>query len=274
MIVRSFFRSTLYQFKKSEKILQENTQKLLGKSRKNRRLRLMVTLPFEAVGNSEMVREMVMKGMDVARINCAHDTPEDWLKMIFNIREAEVSLGLKVKIAMDLNRPKIRTGHIPKSLKIKEGDWLKLCKQPIQGFNAVRKKDGKILEPATVSCTLPAALDYVSTGGFVYFDDGEIKGRVGEVYEDHAMIKIVRCSKKGAKLKPDKGINFPDSYIPIHGLTDLDKEHLRFIAQHADILNFSYVNNPSDVHEMIQELRSIDALDKLGVILKIETQEA
>ena len=59
--------------------------------------------------------------MDIARINCAHDREEDWIRMIAHIRQAEEVTGKKVKIAMDLAGPKIRTGSIepgPEVIKI------------------------------------------------------------------------------------------------------------------------------------------------------------
>ena len=77
--------------------------------------------------------------------------------------------------------------------------------------------------------------------------------------------------KKGEKLKADKGINLPESKLSISGLTEKDKEDLKFVAQYADVVNVSFVNNAQDVFELLEELKKLNA-KHLGIILKIETQ--
>ena len=60
----------------------------------------------------------------------------------------------------------------------------------------------------------------------------------------------------------------------ISGLTEKDKTDLPFVVQHADMVNASFVNSPTDVSELLDELRRLKASEKFGVILKIETQKA
>src|SRR5690606_28167438 len=98
--------------KKSEKKLTQNTKALFGPAPKNRRLRIMVTMPSDAVNNYELVEQMVQNGMNCARINCAHDAPEQWLKMVEHINTASEKLNKQVTITMDIAGPKIRTGEI------------------------------------------------------------------------------------------------------------------------------------------------------------------
>ena len=107
--------------KKGRRLLTKNTKSLLGYHSKGRRVRIMVTQPTHSAYDYQMVREMVQHGMNCARINCAHDTPEVWKMIIDNVRKAAKSTGRNVKIAMDLAGPKIRTGAIipgPKNQKI------------------------------------------------------------------------------------------------------------------------------------------------------------
>ncbi len=115
------FRSEL-SVKKSKRIQKTNSKSLLGYRSKGRRARIMVTLPSEADENYKLVENMLASGMNCARINCAHDDPEAWGKMINNVREASKKLKNNCKIAMDLGGPKIRTGQLvtgPKVLKIR-----------------------------------------------------------------------------------------------------------------------------------------------------------
>ena len=85
---------------------------ILGPSPKGRDVSIMVTLPTEAGENSELVAEMIAAGMNVARINCAHDEPETWERMIANVRCAAEQAGTECRVIMDLAGPKLRTGEL------------------------------------------------------------------------------------------------------------------------------------------------------------------
>jgi pyruvate kinase len=77
-------------------------------------VRIMVTLPSEAADDYGLVHDMVSAGMNCARINCAHDGPEAWGRMVANIERARTATGRGRRIFMDLSGPKIRTGsHAP-----------------------------------------------------------------------------------------------------------------------------------------------------------------
>ena len=92
--------------------LDINTNNLFGIPPFNRRVRIMVTLPSDASNDYVLVKEMLSNGMDCARINCAHDTPEIWADMIKQIRQACRETGKQCRILMDLGGPKLRTGEI------------------------------------------------------------------------------------------------------------------------------------------------------------------
>ncbi|WP_292835283.1 pyruvate kinase [Microbacterium sp.] len=93
-------------------LLARNAARLLGPRPKDRVTRIMVTLPSDAASNPDLVRSMLASGMDIARINCAHDGPEQWAAMVANIRTAEAATGRRCLISMDLGGPKLRTGPI------------------------------------------------------------------------------------------------------------------------------------------------------------------
>ena len=69
-------------------------------------------MPSEAATDYDLVRDLVLHGMDCMRINCAHDGPEAWSGMVRNLRRATKETGRPCKIAMDLAGPKLRTGPI------------------------------------------------------------------------------------------------------------------------------------------------------------------
>lgn len=92
--------------------LKNNTNQLFGKSPPHRRVRIMVTMPSEVADDYSLIKNMLIHGMDCARINCAHDTPEVWIRMIEKISLARRETGNPCRILMDLGGPKLRTGEI------------------------------------------------------------------------------------------------------------------------------------------------------------------
>lgn len=112
----------IISIKKSEKLIRKNTKRLFGYKSKKRRTRIMVTLPSTAAEDYSMVNRLIGLGMNSARINCAHDEPEVWAKMIANIHRSNNASKKKCKVMMDLGGPKLRTGSIkagPKLIHIK-----------------------------------------------------------------------------------------------------------------------------------------------------------
>ena len=115
-------RKNAISIKKSEKLLYKNTKELFGYKSKKRRTRIMVTIPSTAAEDYSIINRLIKLGMNSARINCAHDEPAVWAKMIANIDRANKAQKKKCKVMMDLGGPKLRTGSIklgPKLIHIK-----------------------------------------------------------------------------------------------------------------------------------------------------------
>jgi pyruvate kinase len=93
-------------------LLETNTNDLLGKSPAQRRVRILVTLPGSAADDYALIRDMLLQGMDCARINCAHDDPAVWDRLTRQIKRARRETGRSCRILMDLGGPKLRTGEI------------------------------------------------------------------------------------------------------------------------------------------------------------------
>ena len=121
-------------------LLDKNSEVLLGPAPAGRTVRIMVTMPSEAATDYDLVRDLVLHGMDCMRINCAHDGPEAWSGMVRNLRRAEKETGRPCKISMDLAGPKLRTGpveHGPAVLK----------------FRPQRDDFGRVVSPARIWLT-------------------------------------------------------------------------------------------------------------------------
>lgn len=89
-------------------LLHRHAERLLGRCPA-----VVVTLPGEAAARPQLITDLVTAGMDIARINCAHDTLEIWSALVEQVRQAEQSTGRSCRILMDLAGPKLRVGPLP-----------------------------------------------------------------------------------------------------------------------------------------------------------------
>lgn len=105
-------RAAPVDFESGPRLLARHTQELFGAPAGKRPVRIMVTMPSEAAADPALVRDVLAAGMDVMRINCAHDELPSWMAMIEHCRRAQRDLGRPCKIYADLAGPKLRTGPI------------------------------------------------------------------------------------------------------------------------------------------------------------------
>jgi len=105
-------------FHEGRTTLAANATRLLGVGRPSRPVRVMVTMPSDAADDYSLVARLVDSGMDVARINCAHDDPTRWESMVKNIRAAATSAGRPCRVMMDLPGPKLRTGPVAEGPRV------------------------------------------------------------------------------------------------------------------------------------------------------------
>lgn len=109
---------TTFTIEDGSRLLSDHADQLLSTAQSERTVRIMVTMPTEAAHDPTIIHQLMAKGMDCMRINCAHDSPEIWQAMIRNLRSAEQSHGRNCRIFMDLGGPKIRTGDIEPGAKV------------------------------------------------------------------------------------------------------------------------------------------------------------
>jgi pyruvate kinase len=116
--------------------LAENAQRLLGSPRAHRSARIMVTLPSEAADDDLLVAALADAGMDLARINCAHDSEAAWARMVVSVRTH--TEGRRPAVAMDLAGPKLRTGPLEPG-------------PPVRRVAPHRAPSGELVHPAVVA---------------------------------------------------------------------------------------------------------------------------
>jgi pyruvate kinase len=106
---------TFAEFDSGSILLEKHTVEALGEAPADRNVRIMVTMPSEAADDPNLVRNFLNRGMNIMRINCAHDSAVEWLRMVENLQAAQKETGKACKIAFDLAGPKLRTGPISPS---------------------------------------------------------------------------------------------------------------------------------------------------------------
>jgi pyruvate kinase len=228
------------------------------------RVRVMATLPTEAATQPELVDGLVVAGMDCARINCAHDDAEAWGQMVAHVHEAAGRLERPCKVLMDIAGPKCRVLRVkaPPKTRLMRGDRVVL----------VDELKDKTKEPIAFSLNFPELVDQLAIGGEVFIDDGKAAARVVSKSVGRAEIEVYAAREKGVRLKPGKGVNFPSTELDLPPLTSKDFRDLDFVAEHADLVGFSFVQRVDDV-ELLQDhlVARAPKREAHGLVLKIET---
>jgi pyruvate kinase len=156
-------------------------------------------------------------------------------------------------------------------IRLKRGDQLVLTRALQPGRPASHDRQGQVLTPAFIGCTIPEVFDDLQAGERIWFDDGKIGGVIEKVTPERAHVRITHTRARGAKLGADKGINLPDSALRLEALTPKDIEDLAFIAANADMVALSFASSAADVAKLYDHLaRQGDRWPAL--VLKIETR--
>jgi pyruvate kinase len=370
-------------FETGEYLLHQHTRQVLGPRPGDRHVYIMVTAPSAREGDKAWMSRMLRAGMNVLRINSAHEGPQDWAALVGALDLARRDTGLPCKVLVDLAGPKIRVGpleaghHVASwkttkdvlgrvrvparvpvrpasapgegpaalvddiflarlepgdrlrfrdsrgkkrtlrlkrkggewwgesehrvwlldgarlehrrgrrtmatgvarlggagggAIEVRQGDTLWLTTRAEPGRPARRSKRDRVIAPALVSCTLPEALRDLHRGHRVLLDDGAIEAVVEDARKGRYRLVVVRTSKAVVKLRAEKGINLPDSDVPVSSLTTEDRAVLAFAGPHADLIGLSFVRRPEDVHALHRELRR-RGIEGKGIVLKIETR--
>jgi pyruvate kinase len=215
------------------------------------------------------LRELIQAGMDVARLNFSHGSPQDHVRRIETLRQAAAEEGRTICTLQDLQGPKIRTGalrgHQPVALKA--GGQVTITARDVEGTAEL------------ISTTFKNLPQEVRAESRVLLSDGRIELRVKEVRGDDIECQIVN----GGTLAEHQGINLPGAALSIPALTEKDRKDLEFGLEHGvDAVALSFVRSASDVREVkeiiaahkqdvpvIAKLEKPQALDQLEAILEV-----
>ena len=206
-----------------------------------------------------LLRDMILAGMDVARFNFSHGDHEEHEKRIETLKELRDELDLPIAMLLDTKGPEIRTGILEGGQKVylEEGSRFTLTTEQIEGNNTRCSQTYK---------NLPKD---VKVGDTILIDDGLIQLTVENVTDTDVVCRVVNGGELGQK----KGINVPNVEVKLPAITEQDKKDILFgIEQGIDFIAASFVRNAEAIKE-IKELLRANGGERIDVIAKIENAE-
>jgi len=198
-----------------------------------RRTKIVATL---GPGSSDppLVESLVAAGMDVARVNASHGTPEQRAGLVRTVRAAAAKAGRPVAVLLDLRGPRIRVGDLSRPLAL------------VPGQNVVFAPEGGAAPDRIPTTYEGLALD-VAPGALILLDDGLIACDVTAVEPPLVFATVAH----GGTLSSRKGINLPGVAVTAPALTDKDRADAVFAADHdVDYVALSFVRRAQDVADL------------------------
>ena len=225
-----------------------------------RRAKIVATLG-PASADKTTIKDLLIAGMDVARINFSHGDHQGHSLVIKNLREAARELNRPITILQDLSGPKIRTGELVSGpIQLVQGNKLILTTE----------------EVPVVAGSVPVNFEdfpiSVAVGGRILLDDGRLELVVKKITGKQVLTEVVQ----GGLLKSRKGINLPGAKLLLSALTEKDLIDLEFgLSNDIDVLALSFVRTADDINQLRQEILKIDpAKKKIPIIAKLEHPDA
>jgi pyruvate kinase len=223
-----------------------------------RRTKIVATIG-PASNSPEMIKKLMLAGMNVARLNFSHGSYDDHAKNIEQLRSVARDLDRPLTLLQDLQGPKIRVGDLPaEGMELKKGAPIALV--PLEDFQG---------QPDTIAIDYPYVAEEAEPGTQVLLDDGLLELRVEDIQG-----QTVKCSvTTGGTLKSHKGVNFPSLNLRLPSMTEKDKQDLDFgVQQGVDIIYLSFVRQAADVQQLKALLAKQGA--KISVLAKLEKPQA
>jgi pyruvate kinase len=222
--------------------------------RRQRQAKIVATLG-PASGTPEMIEKLFLAGVDVFRINMSHSDHANLKARYDDIRAIEAHHARPISIMVDLQGPKLRIGTFEgKDVTIKAGDSFRLDTDQTPG------------DASRVYLPHPEIFQAVKPGENLLLNDGRIRLEVTAVTSNAIDTRVVF----GGVLSARKGVNLPDTIIPLTPLTEKDLADLDYaLTLDIDWIALSFVQLPSD----ITQARTIIG-NKAGIMVKVEKPSA
>ena len=209
----------------------------------------------------EVLKELVLSGMNVMRLNFSHGDHEEHGARIKTIREISKETGKHVAILLDTKGPEIRTGSHA------EGD---VKYDLVEGQDFIVTTDYSFKgTPEKISVSYPGMTKDLKPGDTILVDDGLIGLEVKEIKGEEIFCKVKNSGALGQK----KGVNLPGVSVSLPALAEKDKADLKFGCEvGVDYIAASFIRKASDVAE-VRRVLDDNGGENIKIISKIENQE-
>lgn len=204
-----------------------------------------------------VLREIMLSGMNVARVNMSHQDHTAHLKRIDMVKKLRGELGLPIAVLIDTKGPEIRLGSFPEKVELHAGDSFTLTTKQVQG------------DQKQASISFAGLPKDVKSGDTILIDDGLIELKVEKTTATDIVCTIVN----GGMVSSNKGINVPGVDLSLPFMSDRDRDDIRFACEvDAEFIAASFTRRADDVLQIRQELERHDN-HSIRIIAKIENAE-
>lgn len=201
----------------------------------------------------DFIQSLYDAGMDLVRLNTAHQTHEEALKVIKNVR----SVSDKIGILIDTKGPEIRTCPMDSPLRIDYGDCVRIKGEP-----------GKKSTPDVIRVSHEGFVKDVPIGSKVLIDDGALSMSVTDKTDEF----LVCCVDNDGLIEGRKSVNIPSVHVKLPALSDKDRGFIAFAADNdVDFIAHSFVRNKEDVRAVQEILDGKNS--RIKIIAKIENSQ-
>ncbi len=211
-----------------------------------------------ACDSEEILRQLIEKGMDVARLNFSHGSHESHREVYGRIRRLSKEMGVPVAILQDLCGPKIRLGEIPNGpIMFNKGQKIALTSEEVEG-NGER-----------FHVSYPHLSEDLRPGEPVLIDDGLVQLEVAEISGNDVICTVM----VDGNVSSHKGVNLPASRLRVSALSEKDIEDVQLgMELGVDFIALSFVRRPEDIYDLKKILEASKMF--IPIIAKIEKREA
>jgi len=222
-----------------------------------RRTKIVCTIG-PASSSHSMLEKMIQAGMNVARLNFSHGSYEEHAEKIRLIRAISEKLGVTVGILQDLSGPKIRIGKIAAGpVKLESGQKFTFTTRNVEGSSEI------------VTLPFPNLPAQLKRGQIIYVDDAKLKFKVTSIDDTEINTRV----EVAGELSSSKGFTVPGADYEITGITEKDKNDLKFgLECGVDWIASSFVRSADDIKPLRKVMREIGC--RVPIIAKIERPEA
>lgn len=209
----------------------------------------------------EVLKELLLSGMNVMRLNFSHGDHEEHGKRIVTLRKLCKETGKFVAIMLDTKGPEIRTGEF------RDGD---IKYNLVEGHKIILTTDYSFKgDDKKISVSYKDITKDLKPGNTILIDDGLIALNVDSIKGEELYCTVKNSGSLGQK----KGVNLPNVSVSLPALAPKDIDDLKFgCEQGVDYVAASFIRKASDVAE-VRRVLDENGGENIKIIPKIETQE-